>query len=425
VSQHPPTPADAPLAGIRVLDLTRVLSGPHTTRMLADLGAEVIKIEPPDGDLTRFSNPRVGSMATYFVQQNAGKANVSVDLTTSEGREILLRLAEASDVVIENYRGDVMTRLGLAPSVLLDRNPRLVVASITGYGQTGPWVRRRAYATVVGAESGLTRAQGDARARTHPPAEHQPRYTNDDHSHADVYTALECASAVLAALFQRERTGRGQHVEVSMADTMLYVNEHAHDHLFDGDVDDSVIRSFRPADYPVLTVADGTAVVISGHPAERGTFDRFVAAMGRPDLLADDRLADVAGRLEHLGEIAAALERWAASVPDAETCERILAEQGLAVGRLRSYREMAETEWARERGAIVDVPDRQGGTVRIPDSPWRFGAATTGVRGEPRFRGEDNALVLGALLGMSADEIDDLETRGVLSSRVPPVRESE
>jgi CoA:oxalate CoA-transferase len=414
------TNTSGPLTGIRVLDLTRVLSGPHAARMLTDLGADVIKIEPPDGDLTRFSSPRVGSMATYFVQQNVGKQNMSLDLSRPEGREILLGLVDHSDVLVENFRGDVMTRLGLGPDVLLERNPRLVVASITGYGQTGPWVRRRAYATVVGAESGFTKAQGDARARTHEPSPGDARYTNDDHSHADVYTALECASGILAALFQRERTGRGQHVEVSMADTMLYVNEHAHDHLFDGDVPADAIRSFRPADYPVLTVADGTSVVISGHPAERGTFDRFAVAMNRPDLLDDPRFTDVAGRLDHLDELTKALVGWAATVPDAATCEEILAEHGLAVGVVRSYREMADTEWANDRDAIVAVPDRSGGTVRIPNSPWRFSDASTGVRGEPRFRGEDNRLVLSELLGLSDAEIDALEASGVLSSRVPP-----
>lgn len=407
------------LDGIRVLDLTRVLSGPHAARMLVDLGADVIKIEPPDGDLTRFSSPRVGSMATYFVQQNVGKRNVSIDLTRPKGRELLLRLVEVSDVLIENFRGDVMGRLGLSSTVLLARNPRLIVASITGYGQSGPWVRRRAYATVVGAESGFTKAQGDARARTHEPGDHSPRYTNDDHSHADVYTALECASAILAALFHRERTGRGQHVEVSMAETMMYVNEHAHDHLFEGDVPDGTIRSFRPADYPVLTVADGTAVVISGHPAERGTFDRFVAAMQRPELLDDPRFTDVAGRLAHLADLTQALEEWAATLPDAETCEELLAHHGLAVGVLRSYRDMADTDWARERGVVIDVPDRSGGTVRVPNSPWRFSDAISGVRGEPRFRGEDNHEVLGQLLGLADHEIDALVADGVLTSRLP------
>ena len=275
----------APLDGVRVLDFTRVLAGPHCTRMFADLGADVIKVEPPAGDLTRFAAPRVNGQATYFVQQNAGKRNVSIDLSTPRGAQLAADLAGHCDVLIENYRAGVMQRIGLGPAELLARYPRLVYASITGYGATGPWAHRRAYAPVVGAESGLTKAQGDARGAV---------YANDPASHADVYTALEMAAAVLAALYQRERTGRGQWIDVSMAETMLYVNEHLHDQLWDGEVDGSTIRSFSPADYLVFEVADGTAIVVSGHPAERGTFELFLRALSMEHLADDPRFADVA-----------------------------------------------------------------------------------------------------------------------------------
>ena len=135
-----------PLEGIRVLDLTRVLSGPHCTRMLADLGADVIKVEPPDGDLTRFASPRINGLASYFVQQNAGKRNISLDLSKPGATEIVLDLAEHCDVLVENFRPGVMARNGLGYDVVAARNPRIVYASITGYGATGPWVDRRAYA---------------------------------------------------------------------------------------------------------------------------------------------------------------------------------------------------------------------------------------------------------------------------------------
>ena len=129
----------SPLAGVRVLDLTRVLSGPHCTRMLRDMGAEVIKIEPPAGDLTRFSSPRRNGLSSYFVQQNTGKANISIDLATPDGVAVMLELVEHADVLVENYRPGVMTRLGLGADVVRARNPRLIYASLSGYGQTGPW----------------------------------------------------------------------------------------------------------------------------------------------------------------------------------------------------------------------------------------------------------------------------------------------
>jgi len=406
-----PATADGatPLAGTRVLDLTRVLSGPHCGRMLCDLGAEVIKIEPPSGDLTRFSAPRRKGMATYFVQQNVGKRNVSLDLSVPDGVEVFLDLVETADVVLENYRPGVLARLGAGFDVLVDRNPRIVLASISGYGQTGPWVGRRAYAPVVEAESGVIAMQ--ARRGREP--------TKDPSSHADVYAGMEAATAVLAALLQRERTGRGQHIDISMAETMLYVNEHLHDLLWDGEADTNWIRSFRPDDYPVLTVANGERVLVSGHPAERGTFDLFVGAMDRPELLDDPRFADVADRLERLDELIEIVRNWAATVPDADQMEERLHDHRLAMGRVREPGALADTDWAADRGAIVTVDDRSGGTVRVPNAPWKFSDAPgVGTGGSPRYRGEDNRAVL-AELGYDDGRLGRLEASGVLSSRVP------
>lgn len=402
--------APRPLEGIRVLDFTRVLSGPHCTRMLSDLGAEVIKIEPPDGDLTRFAYPRVGSMSTYFAQQNIGKSNVSLDLKRPEAVDIVLRLAAVSDVVVENYRGGVMDKLGLGYDAMRSVNPRIVYAAITGYGSTGPWAHRRAYASVVNAEAGMTGIQA---------ASHRAEPVNDPHSHGDVYTGMETASAVLAALFQRERTGEGQFIDVSMAQTMLYVNEHAQLELFDRETPDDQVLSFQPGDYPILRTRDGRDCVISGHPAERGTFDLFAVAMGRPELLQDPRFADVASRLRNIDALLAIMKEWAATIESAERLEAIAADAGLAMGVLRTMDELVTTDWGRERNVVVEVDDRSGGTFRVPNSPWIFGASDTGTRGAANFRGEDNESVLTGLLGMSADDVAGLLDAGVLSRRLP------
>jgi CoA:oxalate CoA-transferase len=401
-------PATGPLVGVRVLDLTRVLSGPHCTKMLCDMGAEVIKVEPPGGDLTRFANPRVNGLSSYFIQQNTGKRNISLDLTRPEATELLLTLAEQCDVLVENFRPGVMERMGLGYETVAARVPRIVYASISGYGQDGPWVQRRAYAAVVGAETGLTRAQGEARDGV---------YANDPWSHADVYTSLECVSAVLAALFQRERTGRGQHIDVSMAQTMLYVNEHAHDELWDAPVPPGTIRSFQPGDYPVVTAANGETVVIAGHPAERGTFEMYLAATGLTHLAADQRFVDVASRLANFDALLQHVCDWAHTIADAATIEARLAEHQIATGRLRSTRELCATDWAAQREVVAHVSDRGGGTVRVPDSPWRFSSGPTGVHGEPRYRGEDNRAVFAELLALDQNEIDRLEASGVLVSR--------
>ena len=402
-----------PLEGIRVLDFTRVLSGPHATRMLSDLGAEVIKVEPPMGDMTRFALPRVNSLSSYFIQQNVGKKNISLDMTKPRAVELLKKLASHCDVVIENFRPGVMRKMGLDYETLLQSNPRLIYTSITGYGATGPWTVRRAYAPVVNAESGITKHQGDVRGG---------QYANDPHSHGDVYTALEAASAILAALYQREQTGVGQYIDVSMAETMLYVNEHAHNQMWTGIQPVGEIRSFQPADYPVLTVADGSMVVVSGHPAERGTFDFFVAAMQQPELLSDPRFSDVATRLDHFDELMDIMRAWAKTIPTSDEIENQLSQHQLAVGRLRSVGELADTQWAYDRDAVIDVSDRGDSTVRIPNSPWHFSGSDTTTQGDAKYRGEDNRAIFSEITGMSSEEIAQLENDGVLVSRGPSKR---
>ena len=400
-----------PLQGLRILDFSRVLTGPHATRMLCDLGAEIIKIEPPDGDLTRFTNPRVNSLSTYFIQQNVGKKNISLDMSKSEAVDIVKKLVMHADILIENFRPGVMKKLGLDYASLSALNPKIIYASITGYGQTGPWVHRRAYAPVVGAESGLTNHQGMARGG---------QFANDPFSHADVYTAMGTCAAVLAAVIQRHSTGRGQSIDIAMAQTMLYVNEHAHDALWDEPTPPEQIRSFEPGNYPVLTAANGDKVVVSGHPGERGTFDLFFTAIGRTDLLTDPKFIDVPSRLANLEELQSILRAWALTIPDATAIEEALAKHKLASGKIRTTRELADTDWAAAREITVEVSNRGGGKVRIPNAPWKFSDATVTTAGSPKYRGEDNALVLGDLLGLSATEVDALTESGVLQRRVPP-----
>ena len=399
-----------PLDGVRVLDFTRVLSGPHATRMLCDLGADVIKVEQPSGDLTRFSSPRVNSNATYFIQQNVGKRNISLDLNNPEAVALVIKLVKKCDVIIENFRPGVMKRMGLDQTTLRAVNPKIIYASITGYGNTGPWTDRRAYAPVVNAEMGLTKHQGDARGG---------EYANDPFSHGDVYTAVECAAAILAALYQRQQTNVGQYIDLSMAQTLLYVNEHVHDALWDQPVSPDAIRSFRPQDYPVLTTKDGVTAVVSGHPAERGTFDYFVAAMQAPELLEDSRFKTVETRLANFKQLMEIIKLWASTVPTVDELENRLAKHKLAMGRLRSVSEVAQTDWAKERNAFVEISDRGTGKVKLPNSPWIFSGSDTSTRGVAKYRGEDNVEVFSELLGLSETQIEDLYQRDILSQRGP------
>jgi crotonobetainyl-CoA:carnitine CoA-transferase CaiB-like acyl-CoA transferase len=405
-----------PLAGLRVLDLSRVLSGPIAGRNLHDLGADVIKVEPPDGDLTRFAQPKVGSISLYYAQQNTGKRNVSIDLRHPEGAAIVRALATHADVVVENYRPGVLARLGLGWDALHAANPRLVLASISGYGQTGEWADRRAYAVVIHAEMGLI--EGGARWRADAAGTpHAPVPVQDGTSHADVYAGLHLTSAVLAALLQRERTGLGQWVEVDMAEALLHANDFLHWDLSPVPTGDDR-PSLAPAFTPIVRTGAGVSVVTAGDPAGAGVLEQYCAAMGRPDLLEDPRFSREQRRA-HRHELLAVIEAWTVTFTDLAALERTLADAGIAMGVVRAGGDAATSAWGEARGATVEVDDRIGGTLRIPEAPWRFSAATTGAHGVPAYRGEHNRAVLRELLGTDDATLADWEARGVLSSRVP------
>jgi CoA:oxalate CoA-transferase len=397
-----------PLDGIRVLDLSRVLAGPHCGRMLVDLGADVIKAEPPEGDMTRFDEPRVNSLSPSFVQQNCGKRNISVDLRKPEARELLARIAENCDVLLENFRPGVMERLGLGYERLAEKNPRLVYASISGYGQEGAWSGRRAYAPLVAAEVGFL----DMYAYFQ-----QKEVKQEVYSHADLYAGLECLSAILAALYQRERDGRGQRVEVSLAGSLLCINEFA-GHVLSGFV---LEARRRPATVssPVFETGEGHKVTVGGDPIRPENFANWCRAMDRPDLLGDARFVDEPARDANRLALMAMLEEWVSAFSDLDELGHRLEEGGLAYGVVRTVAEIGNSDWAKEHGAVAEVSDRGSGQFRIPNSPWRFSNAASGVRGEPAYRGEHNREVLAEILGLSTDEIEGLERRGVLSQRGP------
>ena len=191
-----------PLEGIRVVDFSRVLAGPHCAKTLLDLGAEVIKLEPPGGDLSRKAFPSHGEISGYYSQQNAGKRNLSIDLNVPGARDVALRLCDTADVIVENFRPGALAAFGLDYESVSARNPAVVYASISGYGQHGPFRSRMAYAPTIQAETGITATTADHFERT-------DRLRSDSLSHADVYSGLHAAIAILACLTERERTGQG------------------------------------------------------------------------------------------------------------------------------------------------------------------------------------------------------------------------
>ena len=401
----------APLSGIRVIDFTRVLAGPHCTKALRDLGAEVIKIEPPAPDTGRSGQPHVGPMSLYFAQQNAGKQAISLDLNFSEAQEIVKKLVSEADIVVENFRPGTLDLFGLGFEQLTAIKPDLIMVSISGYGQSGPWRNRPAFAPTVQAEAGFTeiigRHYGDALIRTE----------NDAYNHADVYTGLQGVIATLAALAHRSHTGEGQHVDVAMVSSILSVNDRVSYELSGIDVEGEPLALSAP-ESPIIELPDGQKITIAASPVSTFVFQRYCAMMRRNDLLLDPRFITAQFRRDNWEDLLAEIRAWVLTFRTIEELEAQVSEAGLAVGTIRSVSEIAESEWAIERGAIREVEDRSGGTARVPAPPWIFGDCELPDAGLPPFQGEHNREVLRSL-GLSEDEIENLETIGVLISNIP------
>jgi CoA:oxalate CoA-transferase len=393
-----------PLAGVQVLDLSRVLSGPSCGKALVDLGASVIKVEPPEGDLTRTARPRVGGIPVYFAQQNCGKQCISVDLHAESGRELVAALAAKVDVVLENFRPGVLERLGLGYATVRDRNPSVVYCSITGYGQTGVMAGRRAYAPVMHAELGLMEFTA-RKLHSEPRAEAV--------SHADLYAGLQATVGILAALLQRERTGIGQHIDVSMAEVMLQATEWTAVELAGGPGDQ--LHVFGSFNAPVLRLADGSVVHVPGDPVS--SFPAWCVAMERSDLLDDPRFQTREARHANRAAMLGLFEEFASTFANFADFEAALAKGGLAAGAMQPIAKAGDDAWAHERGALVDVGDDHAGELRLPRSAFRFSEGEVGTTGRPAWQGEHNREVLRAMLDLSDDEIDRLHRERVLVER--------
>jgi len=387
---------ESPLVGTRVLDLSRVVAGPFAGRMLADLGADVVKLEPPEGDLTRvWGDVRQGRSGFYF-QQNTGKRNVSVDLKAAGAPELVARLAEVADVLIENFRPGVLSRLGLGWDDLSARNPGLVMLSVTGFGQTGPDAGRQAYAPVIHAEAGVLARQAELTEA--PPVDLML-------SVADYNAALHGLSAVLAALLLRARTGRGQHIDISMLHTMLATDEYVH-HLADaspvrklgGEVWDAVGG-------PILIAAEFRYAWFAAHNVH-GVIDPTPEG------------ADLSEKIRHRRQ---AFREWMAGFADRDELKLALEKANLAWGDVRSGSDVLAAPSVVDRAMVIDVDDGAGGRRQVVDSPYRFSDAESRVRGAAPARGEHNAAVLRDWLDATTPEIDSLVAAGVLVTDDVPV----
>ena len=395
-----------PLEGVTVVDFTRVLAGPTTTRILAELGASVTKIEPPAGDVARLAATSVGGTSGYYVQLNGGKRNLSIDLNYAEAREIVFDLCASADVIVENFRPGTMKTFGLDYEAVSAVNPTVVFVSISGYGQDNPWSGRPAFAPTVQAESGATAAH----LRHY--GERLVRPTTDSASHADLYTGLEGAIAVLAGLQGRHANGCGVHADVSMMATMLTVNERLHAEINGLETRGEPLALGAP-ESPIFTLADGSLVTIASTPVWTAGFLRYCAMMGRNDLRTDQRFATPDSRREHLSELLGEIQAWMSSFRSFEDLEAQVSGAGrLAIGKVRESAETLETEWAVATEPTYEIMIGSE-AVRLTKGPWRFDGEDSGALSLAAAQGAHNDEVLREL-GVGAERIEALRAAGVL-----------
>jgi CoA:oxalate CoA-transferase len=372
--------------GLRVLDFSTTIAGPHCTRMLADMGAEVIKVESADGETMRTRPPVRNKSSSVFGGLNVGKKSLVLDLKSPQGIEVVRRLIAAADIVVENFRPGVMRRLKLDYGSVQALNPRLIYCSISGYGQTGPSAELPAYAPVIHAASGYDMAH----------LSYQPGRTRPDYCgiyHADVVTGAYAFGAISAALYQRQGSQKGQHIDVSMLESMLSLtlNEVQWSQF-------EVSLPSRPMFGPVET-ADGYVMVAI---ASEKTFQSLVNAAGHPEWILDPRFAKYADRRDNWKDLMDGVEIWSRTRPT-EQCLASLSEHGVPSSAYRTVAEALSDPQLAHRGALAEVQD-DGGTFKVMNLPFRMSGTDVSAGKRAATLGEHTVAILRES-GLSAREI--------------------
>lgn len=396
-------PPSGPLAGLTVLDLTRVLSGPYCTMLLGAMGARVIKIEQPGrGDDTRaWGPPFVGRESAYFLSVNANKESLTLDFKHGDGRAILDKLIERADVLVENFRPGTLTRLGLDYSSLESRHPRLVYCSVSGFGQDGPRSAQAGYDAVIQAEGGLMSVTGEPGG---------PPYRVGV-AIADLVAGLLAAQGIALALFARERSGRGQHVDISMLDGIVsLLSYHASIHLTAGERSGRVgNRHATIAPYDTFSASDGDLFLAVGNDDQ---FRRFCRAAGLLELLDDPRFATNPDRVQHHGALRERITHVMAHRRRDEWLQ-VLGEAGVPCGAVRSVPEALSDPQVAARQMIEAVEHAALGTIRVLGVPIKMSETPGRIRTAPPALGQHTRQVL-TELGIADSAIDDLARRGVV-----------
>jgi crotonobetainyl-CoA:carnitine CoA-transferase CaiB-like acyl-CoA transferase len=394
-----------PLAGIRVVDYSHYLAGPHMSRSLSALGADVIKVERPKaGDAGRASPWMVKGVSGYFLQQNMGKRGLCVNLKDPRGLELMHRLTDGADVFVENYRPGALDKLGLGYEELSGRNPRLVYCSVSAYGHTGPDSERPGFGLIAEAKSGAMQIVGN-------PGETPPLFRMPI---ADMYAGMHGVAAICAALFGRVTSGRGQHIDIALYDCMISMHDFAA----------QCFTMSGGADLPVPTGSDLPQSTVYGvFPARDGSlviaaqvdenWKRFAALIGGADYAADTRFHNQAGRNAHREAILAKVREWTLAQASVAACCAALDAAGVPAAPVQRIDQVLSDPQTLARNMVVEQEHPVVGTVRLPNLPFRFSDCDTSPRSVAPLLGQHNRDIA-AELGYSADEIETLVGDGVL-----------
>ena len=395
---------DGPLAGVKVLDLTRVLAGPYCTMFLGDLGAEVVKIEQPEvGDDTRaWGPPFAGGESAYFLCINRNKKSVTLDLKSNQAVGLLRRLAEGADVLVENFRPGTMERLGLGERELRAVNPRLIYASLSGFGADGPMKDWPGYDLIIQAWGGLMSVTGMP--------DGEP--TKVGVAIVDIVAGLMLGKAILAALFARERTGVGQKLETSLLEAEVACLINAGSNYLVGGVVPGRWGNAHPNIVPYQSFKSRDGYLVIGVASE-GIWRRLCQAIGMPGLADDPRFARNPQRVEHRGELIDILTEIFLK-RDSAAWMTLLIDAGVPCAPVQTIDQVFLAPQVIAREMVVQVPHPTAGTLRMAGLPVKFSGTPASIRLAPPLLGQHTAEVLRSWLRLDDSAIDDLKSKGVI-----------
>jgi crotonobetainyl-CoA:carnitine CoA-transferase CaiB-like acyl-CoA transferase len=403
-----PSARVGPLKGVRVIDMTTVMMGPFATQIIADYGADVIKVEPPEGDIMRLAGPmRSPGMGAMSLHTNRNKRSIALDVKKEAGRRVLLRLCENADVFVTNNRPASMRRLGLADETLCAANPRLVRLSLVGYGEAGPYAGRPAYDDLIQGISGVpglfARVSG-----------HEPRYV--PLTMADRIVGLNAVHVILAGLIERDRAGEGQAVELAMFETLaqFVLGDHMGGRTFTPPLGEPGYSRLMVADRRPYRTSDGYICVLVYTDKQ---WQAFIRASGRADLADDPRLTDHATRAQHYASVYAMLADIIATRPTAEWM-RLLQAADIPCVPMNDLDSLIDDEHLNAAGFFVEMEHPSEGAIRLTGIPSRWSRSQPRVRSHPPRIGEDSVEILREA-GFSPQEIAHLCAEGaVVDGRV-------